>query len=128
MVAQHFEGWINDKTSKKLKKAARKTDLVVTQGAMSLRNHAINGSYRPADLKADLPIEVSITQLAGEKAIKQGDISEELRILYVALTRAKEHLIFVCSTTSKASKTRIARSLYMNDENNNKYLHLHRDQ
>ena len=65
----------------------------------------------------------TLSSFAGEKAIKQGDISEELRVLYVALTRAKEHLVFVCSTTSKASKTRIARSLYMNDENNNKYLH-----
>ena len=65
----------------------------------------------------------TLSSFAGEKAIKHGDISEELRILYVALTRAKEHLIFICSVTSKASKTRIARSLYMNDENNNKYLH-----
>ena len=65
----------------------------------------------------------TLSSFAGEKAIKQGDISEELRVLYVALTRAKEHLVFICSTTSKASKTRIARSLYMDDENNIKYLH-----
>lgn len=65
----------------------------------------------------------TLSSFAGEKAIRMGDISEELRILYVALTRAKEHLVFVCSVTSKASKTRIARSLYMNDKNGNKYLH-----
>ena len=65
----------------------------------------------------------TLSSFAGEKTIKSGDISEELRILYVALTRAKEHLVFVCSVTSKASKARIASSLYLKDENNNEYLH-----
>lgn len=65
----------------------------------------------------------TLSSLAGEKAIKLGDMSEELRILYVALTRAKEHLILVCSLATKTSKERISNTLLLTDENRSKYLH-----
>lgn len=38
----------------------------------------------------------TLSSVATEKAIIKGEISEELRVLYVAMTRAKEHLIFSC--------------------------------
>lgn len=42
-----------------------------------------------------------------EKAILFGSASEELRVLYVAMTRAKEHLTFVCSISGKQLAKRI---------------------
>ena len=65
----------------------------------------------------------TLSSFAGEKAIKIGSMSEELRILYVALTRAKEHLVLVCSVTSEKAKQRIANSFYIMDENDNSFLH-----
>ena len=39
----------------------------------------------------------TVSSVATEKDILYGGASEELRVLYVAMTRAKEHLVFVCS-------------------------------
>ena len=48
------------------------------------------------------------TSSAGtEKAILFGSASEELRVLYVAMTRAKEHLTFVCSISGKQLPKRV---------------------
>lgn len=44
---------------------------------------------------------------ATEKAILFGSASEELRVLYVAMTRAKEHLTFICSISGKQLAKRI---------------------
>lgn len=44
---------------------------------------------------------------ATEKAVLFGEISEELRVLYVAMTRAKEHLAFVCDVSSKTLCKRV---------------------
>lgn len=49
----------------------------------------------------------TLSSVATEKAILFGDMSEELRVLYVAMTRAKEHLTFVCDTTTKSLLKRI---------------------
>ena len=42
----------------------------------------------------------TVSSVATELAIKLGAISEELRVLYVAMTRAKEHLTFFCSSST----------------------------
>lgn len=49
----------------------------------------------------------SVSSAATEKAILFGSISEELRVLYVALTRAKEHLVFSCDISAKSLKKKI---------------------
>lgn len=49
----------------------------------------------------------TLSSVATEKAILFGDQSEELRVLYVAMTRAKEHIVFVCDTSSKSLKRRV---------------------
>ncbi len=53
----------------------------------------------------------TLSSAATEKSILFGDASEELRVLYVAMTRAKEHLTFVCSITGKS----IAKSVRLNN-------------
>jgi ATP-dependent helicase/nuclease subunit A len=58
----------------------------------------------------------TLSSLANDKALKIGEVSEELRILYVALTRAKENLIFMCSINAKTSLERISAPLYVYDE------------
>lgn len=49
----------------------------------------------------------TISSFATEKAILFSGMSEELRVLYVALTRAREHLTLVCDVSSKSLKTKI---------------------
>lgn len=49
----------------------------------------------------------SLSSSATEKAILFGDISEEIRILYVALTRAKEHLAFICDVSGKTLRKKV---------------------
>ena len=44
----------------------------------------------------------SLSSVATEKSILFSSASEELRVLYVAMTRAKEHLTFVCTINGKA--------------------------
>ncbi len=49
----------------------------------------------------------SVSSAATEKAILFSSASEELRVLYVAMTRAKEHLTFVCSVSGKQLAKRV---------------------
>ncbi len=49
----------------------------------------------------------TVSSAATEKAILFGSASEELRVLYVAMTRAKEHLTFICSISGKQLPKRI---------------------
>ncbi len=49
----------------------------------------------------------TVSSAATEKAILFGSASEELRVLYVAMTRAKEHLTFICSVSGKQLAKRI---------------------
>lgn len=49
----------------------------------------------------------SLSSAATEKAILFGEISEEIRVLYVALTRAREHLTFICDVSGKSLKKRV---------------------
>ncbi len=49
----------------------------------------------------------SLSSSATEKSILFGDISEEIRILYVALTRAKEHLTFICDVSGKTLRKKV---------------------
>ncbi len=65
----------------------------------------------------------TLSSLASDKALKIGEVSEELRILYVALTRAKENLVFVCSISSKKSKERISEPLCLYNEDGKRCFH-----
>ncbi len=49
----------------------------------------------------------TVSSVATEKAILFGGASEELRVLYVAMTRAKEHLTFICTLTGKSVAKRV---------------------
>ncbi|MBQ8182513.1 MAG: helicase-exonuclease AddAB subunit AddA [Clostridia bacterium] len=49
----------------------------------------------------------TVSSAATEKSVLFGTASEELRVLYVAMTRAKEHLTFVCSITGKSLGKRV---------------------
>lgn len=49
----------------------------------------------------------TVSSAATEKAILFGSASEELRVLYVAMTRAKEHLTFICSISGKQLAKRV---------------------
>lgn len=49
----------------------------------------------------------TVSSAATEKAVLFGSASEELRVLYVAMTRAKEHLTFVCTLSGKATAKRV---------------------
>ncbi len=49
----------------------------------------------------------TVSSAATEKAILLGEMSEELRVLYVAMTRAKEHLVFSCNISSESLKKKI---------------------
>ncbi len=49
----------------------------------------------------------TVSSAATEKAVLFGDMSEELRVLYVAMTRAKEHLVFFCDVSSDSLCKRI---------------------
>ena len=60
----------------------------------------------------------TVSSAATEKAILFGSASEELRVLYVAMTRAKEHLTFVCTVSGKstAKRVRMNNALSLNRE------------
>lgn len=60
----------------------------------------------------------TVSSAATEKAILFGSSSEELRVLYVAMTRAKEHLTFVCTLTGKstAKRVRLNNTLSINND------------
>ena len=60
----------------------------------------------------------TLSSIGTKMAIKFADMSESLRILYVAMTRAREHMIFVCSVSGKtfAEDVRINSFIGMNKE------------
>lgn len=62
----------------------------------------------------------TLSSFSSEKMIKLSNKSEELRILYVALTRAKEHLVLICPINSKTGKERIKNSIFCKDEDGRK--------
>ncbi len=49
----------------------------------------------------------TVSSAATEKAVLFGEMSEELRVLYVAMTRAKEHLVFSCNVSSENLKKKV---------------------
>ncbi len=49
----------------------------------------------------------TVSSAATEKSVLFGSASEELRVLYVGMTRAKEHLAFVCTVTGKSTAKRV---------------------
>lgn len=49
----------------------------------------------------------TLSSVSTEKAVLFGEMSEELRVLYVAMTRAKEHLAFVCNVSSNTLRKRV---------------------
>lgn len=49
----------------------------------------------------------TVSSVATEKSVLFGSASEELRVLYVAMTRAKERLVFMCSVSGKAIAKRV---------------------
>ncbi len=49
----------------------------------------------------------TLSSVATEKSVLFGSASEELRVLYVAMTRAKEHLTFVCDVSSDSLKKKV---------------------
>ncbi len=57
---------------------------------------------------------------ATEKAILFGNASEELRVLYVAMTRAKEHLTFICTVTAESTRNRIRQNNILSRESDGK--------
>ncbi len=62
----------------------------------------------------------SLSSAATEKAILFGDMSEEIRVLYVALTRAKEHLTFVCDVSGKTMQKRVRLNRHFITDKNGK--------
>lgn len=49
----------------------------------------------------------TLSSVATEKSVLFNSLSEELRVLYVAMTRAKEHLTFFCDVSEKSLKNRV---------------------
>lgn len=60
----------------------------------------------------------TLSSAATEKALLFSGASEELRVLYVAMTRAKEHLTFFCTVGSKTLAKRVMlNSIFSTDRN-----------
>ncbi len=62
---------------------------------MKIRNDDIFSQYH------------TVSSVGTEKAVLFSSASEELRVLYVAMTRAKEHITFVCSVSGKQLAKRV---------------------
>ena len=62
----------------------------------------------------------TLSSVATEKSILLSSASEELRVLYVAMTRAKEHLTFVCTINGKSCGKRIGLNNMLSLNNDNK--------
>lgn len=62
----------------------------------------------------------TLSSVATEKSILLSSASEELRVLYVAMTRAKEHLTFVCTINGKACGKHIGLNNLLSLNNDNK--------
>ncbi len=62
----------------------------------------------------------TLSSVATEKSILFSSASEELRVLYVAMTRAKEHLTFICTINGKACGKRIGLNNLLSFNSDNK--------
>ena len=62
----------------------------------------------------------SLSSNATENAILFSSISEELRVLYVAMTRAKEHLTFFINVSDKALSNRVKINHLLKNNHNDK--------
>ena len=58
----------------------------------------------------------TLSSVATEKSVLLDSISEELRVFYVAMTRAKEHLTFFCNVAEKSLKTKIQMNHYFSKD------------
>ncbi len=58
----------------------------------------------------------TLSSVATEKSVLLDSISEELRVFYVAMTRAKEHLTFFCNVAENALKTKIQMNHYFSKD------------
>ena len=62
----------------------------------------------------------SLSSVATEKAILFGSLSEELRVLYVAMTRAKEHLTFFINVSDKKLPNRVKLNHILKNNHNDR--------
>ncbi len=62
----------------------------------------------------------TLSSVATEKSVLFSSLSEELRVLYVAMTRAKEHLTFFINVADKSLKNRIKQNHMLCVEKGNK--------
>lgn len=62
----------------------------------------------------------TVSSVGTEKAVLYSGASEELRVLYVAMTRAKEHITFVCSVSGKQLSKRVRLNNLLSFDTNGK--------
>lgn len=62
----------------------------------------------------------TLSSVATEKAVLFSTLSEELRVLYVAMTRAKEHLTFFINVADKSLKSRVKLNHMLSVDKDNK--------
>ncbi len=84
VIIADCSGEFNKRDAYKPLKISRETGI-----GLKIRNDELFTSYN------------TVSSLATEKDILYSSASEELRVLYVAMTRAREHLTFVCSFKSR---------------------------
>ncbi len=97
VIVADCSGEFNKKDSQKQLKISRKTGV-----GLKIRDDENFTTYN------------TLSSAATEKDILFGSASEELRVLYVAMTRAKEHVTFVCGLRKKSgieSKVRLNSTL-----------------
>lgn len=58
----------------------------------------------------------TLSSVATEKSVLFDSISEELRVFYVAMTRAKEHLTFFCNVADNSLKTKVKMNHYFSKD------------
>lgn len=80
----------SDSANKGVVKVARETGV-----GMKIRDNELFTKYE------------TLSSIGTKKAIEFADMSESLRILYVAMTRAREHLVFVCSVSGVSFPKRV---------------------
>ena len=62
----------------------------------------------------------TLSSVATEKSVLFDSISEELRVFYVAMTRAKEHLTFFCNVADNSLKTKVQMNHYFSKDSSGK--------
>lgn len=58
----------------------------------------------------------TLSSVATEKSVLFDSVSEELRVFYVAMTRAKEHLTFFCNVADKSLKNKVQMNHYFSKD------------